>query len=63
MPRHADVSGAPRKEPSFPNIVAMREEDERMHKERAMEAGLSPEQAAKHAEHDVADGDADRSHP
>lgn len=51
-PRHADVGNAPRTEPEFPNLKAEDELDLELHAERALEAGLTPEQAIKHARHD-----------
>ena len=50
--RHADVGNVEKKEPDFPNISAMRAQNHEHHVERGMEAGLTREQAERHAKDD-----------
>lgn len=50
--RHADVGKLPRKEPDFPELRKAEEFDHEAHAERAIEAGLTPEQAIRHAKED-----------
>lgn len=40
------------KDPDFPNLRKIAEQDQEYHAERAIEAGLTPEQAIEHAEDD-----------
>ncbi|HVM45749.1 MAG TPA: hypothetical protein VM582_07410 [Candidatus Thermoplasmatota archaeon] len=45
-----DIGHVPMSEPDFPNITAMRDFDRQQHIQRAIEAGLSREEAERHAE-------------
>lgn len=50
--RHADVGNLPRKEPDFPELRQAEAFNQEAHVERAIEAGLTPEQAIRHAKED-----------
>lgn len=51
--RHADVGNAETKEPDFPNLTAMEAQNKEHHVERGLDAGLTREQAERHAEDDA----------
>lgn len=53
MPIHADVGNTPTKEPTFPNLAKIRALNEEMHEARALEMGLTPEEAKRHAKEDA----------
>lgn len=50
--RHASVGKVPMKEPDFPNLKRMEEQDLEMHAEQAIEMGMTPEEAIRHARED-----------
>ena len=52
-----------KKEPDFPNLTAMQAQDRQFHIERAMEMGMSREEAERHADHDLADRDENERTP
>lgn len=51
-PRHADVGKSPKREPDFPNLTKMEEQDLEYHAEKAVEMGSTPEEAMRHARED-----------
>ena len=51
--RHADVGKAERKEPDFPNLTAMERQNREHHVQRGLDAGLTREQAERHADEDA----------
>ena len=42
-------------EPEFPQLTQMKAQDRQFHIERAIEMGMSREEAERHADHDLAD--------
>lgn len=42
-------------EPEFPELTKMKAQDRQLHIERAIEMGMSREEAERHADHDLAD--------
>ncbi|HWH09315.1 MAG TPA: hypothetical protein VNX21_08950 [Candidatus Thermoplasmatota archaeon] len=51
--KHADVGNVETKDPDFPNLTAMEAQNREQHVARAVEAGLSREEAERHAEDDA----------
>lgn len=49
----------PTAEPEFPQLTKIRAMDRQLHIERAMEMGMSREEAERHAEHDLNDREAE----
>ena len=49
-----DLRSLPKSEPEFPNLTAMADFDRQQHIQRSIEAGLSREQAEKHADEHLA---------
>lgn len=50
-----DLRSLPRGEPEFPELTKRRAFDRQTHIERSLEAGLTREQAEKHADEDLED--------
>lgn len=51
--RHADVGNVETKDPDFPNLSSIEAQNREHHVERALAAGLTKEQAERHAEDDA----------
>lgn len=47
------LAKAEKTEPEFPQLTSLRDFDRQMHIEKSMEAGLSREEAERHAEEDL----------
>lgn len=47
---HEKAGNLPKSDPEFPNLTAMRAFDRQQHVQRSMEAGLSREEAERHAD-------------
>lgn len=57
-PRYPNMK---KEDPDFPELTKLRAFDRQQHIQKSIEAGLSREEAEKHADHDL--GDRDDTHP
>jgi hypothetical protein len=53
IPRHADVGNAERRAPYFDQLTRIEAHDREMHIQKGIEAGLTREQAERHADEEM----------